>query len=219
MDGVPSVVGRCGWALLALGLVVVLVAGVGYAAVRTRPPTLAAHGPTEVSGTAASAVFSIAGREIRQVRYRDRATLHYGFRLTNGRRAARHRDRDRPAPAQRPAVPLRRTGGAGGRAAVHGARPRFPRGEPAAPHGWLREPLRPRRQLRRHCPRCAPSGWGSRPALSWCDLPEEVHTGSPTGGVLPELDREVEAARLTHGYVRFPLETVGGTSETGAHGA
>jgi hypothetical protein len=70
--------------LLALGLVVVLVAGVGYAAVRTRPPTLTAHGPTEVSGTAASAVFSIAGREIRQVRYRDRATLLYGFRLTNG---------------------------------------------------------------------------------------------------------------------------------------
>jgi hypothetical protein len=65
------------------GLAVVLIAGVGYAAVRTSPPILGAKGPAAVTGTAASATFVIAGREIRQVRYRDRATLDYEFRLTN----------------------------------------------------------------------------------------------------------------------------------------
>lgn len=69
--------------LLALGLAVVLVAGVGYATVRTHAPALRSTGPTEVAGTEASAVFSLAGREIRQVRYRDRGTLDYTFRLSN----------------------------------------------------------------------------------------------------------------------------------------
>ena len=69
--------------LLAVALAVVLVAGVGYAAVRTRPPALVAQGPTQVSGTEASAVFAIADRKIRQVRYLDRGTLTYRFRLAN----------------------------------------------------------------------------------------------------------------------------------------
>jgi hypothetical protein len=69
--------------LAALGVGVVLVAGAGYAAVRTTEPALRAEGPTAVSGTEASATFSVADRRIRQVRYRDRATLDYEFRLTN----------------------------------------------------------------------------------------------------------------------------------------
>lgn len=72
--------------VLLAALAVVLVAGVGYAAARTTPPGLRAHGPTGVSGTDASAVFTIAGREIRQVRYRDQATLAYRFRLSNADR-------------------------------------------------------------------------------------------------------------------------------------
>lgn len=69
--------------LAALGLAVVLVAGAGFAVVRTTAPALRAEGPTAVTGTAASATFSIANRKIRQVRYHDRATLDYAFRLTN----------------------------------------------------------------------------------------------------------------------------------------
>jgi hypothetical protein len=69
--------------LLALGVAVVLVVGVGYTAVRTSAPSLGTRGPTHVEGTAASATFSLAGREIRQVRYHDGTTLDYRFRLTN----------------------------------------------------------------------------------------------------------------------------------------
>ena len=69
--------------LVALGVAVVLVVGVGYTAVRTSAPSLGAAGPTGVQGTAASATFSLAGREIRQVRYHDGSTLDYRFRLTN----------------------------------------------------------------------------------------------------------------------------------------
>ncbi len=72
--------------LLALGVVVVLLVGVGYTAVRTTAPSLATHGPTGVEGTAASATFSLGGREIRQVRYHDDSTLDYTFRLTNAER-------------------------------------------------------------------------------------------------------------------------------------
>jgi hypothetical protein len=70
-------------ALLVAVLTVVLAAGAGYAAVRTSTPELGAQGPTTVGGTAASAVFTIDEREIRQVRYRDGGTLDYGFELTN----------------------------------------------------------------------------------------------------------------------------------------
>jgi len=69
--------------LLVVGLAVVLVAGVGYGAVRNTAPALGTRGPAGVKGTDASATFSIAGRKIRQVRYRDRATLDYQFRMTN----------------------------------------------------------------------------------------------------------------------------------------
>ncbi len=44
---------------------------------------LGAEGPTAVSGTEASAVFTISDRTIRQVRYQDKATLVYTFRLAN----------------------------------------------------------------------------------------------------------------------------------------
>jgi hypothetical protein len=72
--------------LLVGGLLLLLVAGAGYATVRTGTPALRATGPTRVTGTEASAVFSIADRRIRQVRYRDRGVLDYRFRLTNAER-------------------------------------------------------------------------------------------------------------------------------------
>lgn len=67
----------------AAGVLVVLLAGVGYAAVSAAAAGLGTSGPTAVKGTAASAVFRIADRTVRQVRYRDGATLTYTFRLTN----------------------------------------------------------------------------------------------------------------------------------------
>lgn len=69
--------------LLAGGVVVVLVAGVGYAAVASTSGALEATGPTAVTGADASAVFRIADRTVRQVRYRDGAVLDYRFRLAN----------------------------------------------------------------------------------------------------------------------------------------
>jgi hypothetical protein len=67
-------------ALLAL-----VLAGGGVALARGGP-ALTASGPTTVSGTEASAVFGVAGRTVRQVRYADGGTLRYTFRLTNGDR-------------------------------------------------------------------------------------------------------------------------------------
>ncbi len=77
--------GRRRLRLLALGatLVVVLGSVAGYAVLRT-PTALTSTGPTAVTGTEASAVFEIAGRTIRQVRYHDGGTLEYRFRLRNG---------------------------------------------------------------------------------------------------------------------------------------
>lgn len=68
--------------LVALALVVILVAAGGMAVART-VPSLTASGPTSVTGTEETAVFQIADRTIRQVRYDDGGTLHYTFRLTN----------------------------------------------------------------------------------------------------------------------------------------
>jgi len=65
--------------LLAL-LLVALGAGVAVANSR---PSLAAHGPTEVSGTEATAVFRVGNRTVRQVRYADRETLTYSFVISN----------------------------------------------------------------------------------------------------------------------------------------
>lgn len=68
--------------LLPLLLVVTVVAGGGVAAARSTP-TLSASGPVGVAGTEASSPFTVADRTIRQVRYVDRGTLRYTFRLTN----------------------------------------------------------------------------------------------------------------------------------------
>lgn len=65
--------------LLPIGLA---LGGAGVAAARSEPP-LTAHGPTSVSGTEATAVFRIAGRTVRQVRYADRERLGYSFVLEN----------------------------------------------------------------------------------------------------------------------------------------
>lgn len=47
------------------------------------PPTLAAAGPVTVGGTEASGAFTMGSTTVRQVRYDDRGTLEYSFRLTN----------------------------------------------------------------------------------------------------------------------------------------
>ena len=72
-------------AVLALALVVALVAAGGVAVARSTP-ALRASGPTSVTGTEATGVFQIADRTIRQVRYDDRGTLRYTFRVTNDSR-------------------------------------------------------------------------------------------------------------------------------------
>jgi hypothetical protein len=72
-------------AVLALALVVVLLAAGGVAVARSAP-SLQAAGPTSVTGTEATGVFEIAERTIRQVRYDDRGTLRYTFRVTNDSR-------------------------------------------------------------------------------------------------------------------------------------
>lgn len=69
--------------LVALVLALLVVAGGAGVAVAGDPPRLVSGGPTQVSGTEATAVFHIADRTIRQVRYRDRGTLVYRFRLRN----------------------------------------------------------------------------------------------------------------------------------------
>lgn len=69
-------------ALLVGALLLLALAGGGVAIARTSP-ALSASGPTSMTGTEASAVFTIADRTIRQVRYDDGGTLRYTFRLTN----------------------------------------------------------------------------------------------------------------------------------------
>jgi hypothetical protein len=64
-------------AILSVGL-----AGGGVAVARSGP-ALSTTGPTAVDGTEATAVFRIADRTVRQVRYADGGTLRYTFRLTN----------------------------------------------------------------------------------------------------------------------------------------
>jgi hypothetical protein len=59
--------------LAALAAFMMLAAGAGVAVAKA-PPRLSALGPT---------VFQIGGRTIRQVRYRDTATLVYSFTLRN----------------------------------------------------------------------------------------------------------------------------------------
>ncbi len=67
-------------AVVALAVVAALGFGVAAAA---ETPRLRGHGPTAVSGTEASAVFGVGDRTIRQVRYDDKGTLVYTFRVAN----------------------------------------------------------------------------------------------------------------------------------------
>lgn len=59
-----------------------LLAGGGAATARSTP-TLAATGPTSVTGTDATSIFTIADRTVRQVRYADGGTLRYTFAVAN----------------------------------------------------------------------------------------------------------------------------------------
>ncbi len=69
---------------LVLVLVALLVmSGVAGAAVAGDPPRLSGHGPSTATGTEATAVFEVAARSIRQVRYRDGGTLVYGLVVRN----------------------------------------------------------------------------------------------------------------------------------------
>lgn len=69
-------------ALAGLGAGALALGGAGVA-VASGTPSLAAGGPTAVSGTTGTGVFTIGDRTVRQVRYDDRGTLHYSFRLHN----------------------------------------------------------------------------------------------------------------------------------------
>ena len=74
-----SVLRRTG---LLLALLALLLVGGGVAVARSTP-ALTASGPTEVTGTEATGVFTVADRTIRQVRYDDGGTLRYTFSVTN----------------------------------------------------------------------------------------------------------------------------------------
>lgn len=67
---------------LSVAGAVLVVLGAG-GAVASGTPSLATGAPASVSGTEASAVFTVADRTVRQVRYADRGTLRYTFRVTN----------------------------------------------------------------------------------------------------------------------------------------
>lgn len=68
--------------LLVSALLVLLLVGGGIAVARGTP-SLSTGGPTAVTGTEASGVFTVADRTIRQVRYDDDGTLLYTFRISN----------------------------------------------------------------------------------------------------------------------------------------
>ncbi|WP_372734970.1 hypothetical protein [Nocardioides sp.] len=67
---------------IAAALVAILVLAGGVAVARSTP-NLGTSGPTSVTGTEESAVFNVAERAVRQVRYADGGTLGYTFTLTN----------------------------------------------------------------------------------------------------------------------------------------
>ena len=69
--------------MVAAVVAVAVVAGGGATAVATSSAQLRTAGPTSVSGTDATAVFEIADRTIRQIRYLDRGELVYTFDLEN----------------------------------------------------------------------------------------------------------------------------------------
>lgn len=68
--------------LAGAAVVLLLVAGGGVAVARD-VPELRTSTPASVTGTAGTSVFTVADRTVRQVRYADRGTLRYTFRLTN----------------------------------------------------------------------------------------------------------------------------------------
>lgn len=69
--------------LAAVTALLALTGVAGGAAVAASEPPLRAGGPTSVAGTDGTAVFDIGVHHVRQVRYRDRGTLRYTFRLHN----------------------------------------------------------------------------------------------------------------------------------------
>ena len=69
--------------LVVLLVALLAVAGWAGVAVAQAAPQLRATGPTRVAGTTATAVFHVGDRTIRQVRYHDKGTLYYAFRLHN----------------------------------------------------------------------------------------------------------------------------------------
>jgi hypothetical protein len=71
----------CQLSVLLVALLVV-AGGAGVAGAKA-PANLRTSGPTHVEGTPATAVFEVADREVRQVRYRDEAELVYSFTLHN----------------------------------------------------------------------------------------------------------------------------------------
>lgn len=72
-------------ALVAVAVLALLAGGATVAIARSTP-TLVAGGPISVAGTEASAVFQVAERTVRQIRYADGGTLRYTFRLDNDSR-------------------------------------------------------------------------------------------------------------------------------------
>ena len=69
--------------VLATVLAALMLATGAGVAVASSEPTLVSHGPTDVRGTEATAVFRVGGRLVRQVRYADQETLVYSFDLAN----------------------------------------------------------------------------------------------------------------------------------------
>lgn len=68
---------------LLVATLLALVLGIAGGAVARGRPDLRTGGPTAVAGTEASAVFQIADRTVRQVRYADSGTLRYTFVIHN----------------------------------------------------------------------------------------------------------------------------------------
>lgn len=70
-------------ALLAVPAAVLLTGLAGGVAVAGTDPQLRSDDPTSVAGTDGTAVFDIGVHHVRHVRYQDRGTLRYTFRLHN----------------------------------------------------------------------------------------------------------------------------------------
>jgi hypothetical protein len=70
------------WVVVPAALVLTAVAG-GAAVAAAGDPLLRTSEPTSVSGTDGTAVFDVGVHHVRHVRYQDRGTLRYTFRLHN----------------------------------------------------------------------------------------------------------------------------------------